>query len=69
MAAFDYRQAREIRDVFGLCHVRYLFLGKSGAILLGYPDTTQDAARFEIAVSRLWRSLFSSCIAPAICLI
>src|SRR4029077_20129023 len=23
--------------------VRYLFLGKSGAILLGYPDTTQDA--------------------------
>ena len=23
--------------------MRYLFLGKSGAILLGYPDTTQDA--------------------------
>jgi hypothetical protein len=23
--------------------VRYLFIGKSGAILLGYPDTTQDA--------------------------
>jgi hypothetical protein len=46
MAAFDYRQAREIRDVFGSCHVRYLFLGKSGAILLGYPDTTQDADVF-----------------------
>jgi hypothetical protein len=26
--------------------VRYLFLGKSGAILLGYPDTTQDADVF-----------------------
>ncbi|MFQ5738213.1 MAG: hypothetical protein ACE5JX_04330 [Acidobacteriota bacterium] len=26
--------------------VRYLFLGKSGAILLGFPDTTQDADIF-----------------------
>ncbi len=42
MAAFEYRQAEEIRDVFARCGVRYLFLGKSGAILLGYPDTTQD---------------------------
>ncbi|MGA2173629.1 MAG: hypothetical protein ABSH38_01480 [Verrucomicrobiota bacterium] len=46
MAAFDYRQAEEIRDVFRAHHVRYLFLGKSGAILLGYPDTTQDADLF-----------------------
>lgn len=43
MAAFEYRQAEEIRDVFGAHGVRYLFIGKSGAILLGYPDTTQDA--------------------------
>jgi len=43
MAAFDYRQAEEIRDAFARHGVRYLFLGKSGAILLGYPDTTQDA--------------------------
>ena len=43
MNAFDYRQATEIRDVFAAQGVRYLFLGKSGAILLGYPDTTQDA--------------------------
>jgi hypothetical protein len=42
MAAFDYRQAEEIRDAFARHGVRYLFLGKSGAILLGYPDTTQD---------------------------
>ena len=26
--------------------MRYLFIGKSGAILLGYPDTTQDADVF-----------------------
>ncbi len=43
MAAFEYRQAREIQHAFAAHGVRYLFLGKSGAILLGYPDTTQDA--------------------------
>ena len=46
MAAFDYRQAEEIRDCFARNGVRYLFLGKSGAILLGFPDTTQDADVF-----------------------
>lgn len=45
-AAFDYRQAQEIRDAFARHGVRYLFLGKSGAILLGFPDTTQDADLF-----------------------
>src|SRR5256885_1870277 len=46
MAAFDYRQATEIRDAFAKHGVRYLFIGKSGAILLGFPDTTQDADLF-----------------------
>src|SRR5437016_11851982 len=46
MAAFEYRQAEEIRDAFARHNVRYLFIGKSGAILLGYPDTTQDADLF-----------------------
>lgn len=46
MAAFEYRQALEIRDAFTRHGVRYLFIGKSGAILLGYPDTTQDADLF-----------------------
>lgn len=46
MPAFDYRQAQEIRDVFVRHHVRYLFIGKSGAVLLGFPDTTQDADLF-----------------------
>lgn len=46
MAAFEYRQAEEVRDAFRRRGVRYLFIGKSGAILLGYPDTTQDADLF-----------------------
>ena len=40
MGAFEYRQAEEIRDAFARHGVRYLFIGKSGAILLGFPDTT-----------------------------
>ena len=44
--AFEYRQAEEIRDVFARYRVHYLFIGKSGAILLGFPDTTQDADLF-----------------------
>jgi len=46
MAAFEYAQAEEIRDALARHRVRYLFLGKSGAILLGFPDTTQDADLF-----------------------
>jgi hypothetical protein len=46
MGAFEYRQAEEIRDRFAGHGVKYLFLGKSGAILLGFPDTTQDADLF-----------------------
>ena len=45
-ARFDYPQAQEIRDVFARHQARYLFIGKSGAILLGFPDTTQDADLF-----------------------
>ena len=46
MATFEYRQAEEIRDAFTRHGVRYLFIGKSGAILHGYPDTTQEAVLF-----------------------
>jgi hypothetical protein len=46
MAAFEYRQAEEVRDALARQGVRYLFIGKSGAILLGFPDTTQDADLF-----------------------
>jgi hypothetical protein len=46
MPAFEYRQAEEVHEVFARYGVRYLFIGKSGAILLGFPDTTQDAHLF-----------------------
>ena len=35
-------QAQEIARAFHDADVDYLFIGKSGAILLGYPGTTQD---------------------------
>jgi hypothetical protein len=46
MAVFEYRQAEEIRDTLKRYNVEYLFIGKSGAILIGFPDTTQDADIF-----------------------
>jgi len=45
-ARFEYAQAEELREAFEKHAVRYLFIGKSGAILLGFPDTTQDADLF-----------------------
>ena len=42
MAVFEFRNAQEIGRVSKDHCVKYLFFGKSGAILLGYSDTTQD---------------------------
>jgi hypothetical protein len=39
-------QAEEIARAFQEAGVEYLFIGKSGAILLGYPGTTQDVDIF-----------------------
>jgi hypothetical protein len=39
-------QAEEIARAFRDAGVEYLFIGKSGAILLGYPGTTQDVDVF-----------------------
>lgn len=58
--AFDYKQAEEIREVFFRNGVRYLFIGKSGAILLGFPDTTQDADLFVERTPRNNRALAKS---------
>ena len=46
MGGFEYRQAEEIRDSLARHGVRYLFIGKAAAVLLGFPDTTQDADLF-----------------------
>jgi hypothetical protein len=39
---FTPAQAEELAAAFTREGVDYLFIGKSGAILLGYPETTQD---------------------------
>lgn len=40
--AFSYPLAEKLIKVFKKYKVDYLFIGKSGAILYGFPDTTQD---------------------------
>ena len=60
MAAFEYLQAEEIRDSFRRHNVRYLFIGKSAAVLLGFPDTTQDADLFVERSPENGRALVSA---------
>ena len=60
MGAFEYRQAEEIRDALRRRGVRYLFIGKSGAVLLGFPDTTQDADLFVDRNPENCRALISA---------
>jgi len=43
---FQPQQAREVARAFGAAGVEYMFIGKSGAILLGYPSATQDVDLF-----------------------
>lgn len=43
---FTPAQAEELAAAFAAEQVDYLFIGKSGAILLGYPETTQDVDIF-----------------------
>jgi hypothetical protein len=40
--SFHPAQAQEVAAAFAARQVDYMFIGKSGAILLGYPGTTQD---------------------------
>jgi hypothetical protein len=42
MAIFEFKNAQELGGVFQDHGIKYLFFGRSGAILLGYSDTTQD---------------------------
>jgi len=43
---FDLRQTYEIAEAFSKYGVEFLFLGKGGAIILGYPGATQDVDLF-----------------------
>ena len=44
--AFTPLQAQLVNEAFRRAEIEYLFIGKSGAILLGYPSTTQDVDLF-----------------------
>ena len=43
---FQLQQAREIASAFAEHNVEFLFIGKGGAIILGYPAATQDVDIF-----------------------
>ena len=43
---FQLQQAIEVAEAFSKHKVEFMFIGKSGAILLGYPSTTQDVDLF-----------------------
>lgn len=43
---FQLEQAREVSNVFAEHGVEFLFIGKGGAIILGYPAATQDVDIF-----------------------
>jgi hypothetical protein len=45
-AAFNYSQAERTNAILNKHRVRFVFFGKSGAILLGFSDTTQDVDIF-----------------------
>lgn len=43
---FQLEQAREVAEIFAKHMVDFLFIGKGGAIILGYPAATQDVDIF-----------------------
>lgn len=45
-APFNPLQAQEVATAFAAAGVDYLFIGKGGAIILGFPGTTQDVDVF-----------------------
>jgi hypothetical protein len=57
---FEYRLARDVHEALARHRVKYLFIGKSGAILLGYPDTTQDADLFPQKSAENGRALVAA---------
>ena len=46
---FQPEQAREVARAFSNAGVEYMFIGKSGAILLGYPSATQDVDLSQVS--------------------
>ena len=57
MGPISYNQVQELRDALKRHQVAYLFIGKTGAVLHGFPDTTQDADLFVRKTSANGRAL------------
>jgi len=57
MQVFSYKQGERLAEVFNRWGVEYLFIGKSGAVFYGYPDTTQDADIFPAKTPENGRKL------------
>ena len=57
MGPISYNQVEELRDALERHQVVYLFIGKTGAILHGFPDTTQDADLFVWKTTNNGRAL------------
>jgi len=60
MNKFSYEQGELLASVFNHWNVEYLFIGKSGAIFYGFPDTTQDADIFPAKNPENGRKLISA---------
>jgi hypothetical protein len=60
MRVFSYQQGERLAEVFNQWGVEYLFIGKSGAIFYGFPETTQDADIFPAKNPETGRIFFQS---------
>jgi len=60
MKVFSYQQGERLAEVFNRWGVEYLFIGKSGAIFYGFPETTQDADIFPAKNPENGRKLISA---------
>ncbi len=57
---FQPQQAQEVAAAFANHNVEYMFIGKSGAILLGYPASTQDVDLFPENSAENGRSIVTA---------
>lgn len=60
---FNPLQAQQVAEAFNAEGVDYLFIGKSGAILLGYPGTTQDVDVFPAKTAENGRRMVKALLA------
>ncbi len=60
---FNPLQAQQVAEAFNAAGVDYLFIGKSAAILLGFPGTTQDVDIFPAKTADNGRRMVKALLA------